>query len=185
MGRIIVYGAPRTGTNYIEFLVRNNVGCEYVVESKKLPNYIKEETAILKHCKPVADLGCKYILVLKYRKNFYESYTKWNKNLDISCESLYDEVLRDYLTFYRDHPNDCFIIFHEQFIGQEEAVFTKMCTKFGFSIKHPFVKTNMRMSKDSGLTTIDEEYIFAKNTLPELEEEPFHALWNLSQNVEI
>lgn len=74
---IEIFGLPRSGTNYLQFMVRQNFACHY--ENKyDFNTYLRKKTA-LKHCKPVNNGSTLFLLILKNEQNFINSYKKWDK----------------------------------------------------------------------------------------------------------
>ena len=69
--RVQVYGLPRSGTNYVEYLIRNNIDCECTnryVEKSSYFNYSSKVT--LKHTKPHKSYADYHIIILKESGNF-------------------------------------------------------------------------------------------------------------------
>lgn len=56
MKRVVVYGLPRSGTNYLEYLVRNNINCIYETKYIGGGDYRKGKVAV-KHGPPSVKHG--------------------------------------------------------------------------------------------------------------------------------
>jgi len=163
MKRVTIYGLPRTGTNYLEFLMRNNIECLY--ENRYLDkneSYTVTHTDIaLKHCRPKKEYSDYHIFILKKFKNFLPSFL----NRDIRGENdpydVYNKAINDYLTFFMDNIDESIIVYHEDLLENESEFLWYTSTKFGLPIKHSYydiITTDKRLNTSGGNGTLSEKY---------------------------
>lgn len=175
MKRITVYGIPRSGTNYLEFLVLNNLTCIYenryvsggvlhdkLVETKKEDHrYIKHIHIPVKHARPRKEYSDYSILIIKEPKNYVTSFLKWNDDPNIDVYRLYNKMLNDYYNFHLDNIEKSIIVFHEDLIGNESQFIWYTSEKFGLIVKHPYydiVTTDKIMTRGGGTGYINKKY---------------------------
>lgn len=185
MKKLIIYGLPRTGTNYLEYLVLNNLKCEYKTIFRKKSKYFEYDEGSkvsLKHTKPkiIKDCNC-YILVLKNREQFLISAKKWRWYDSETLNEVYNNMLADYKRFYLNNKEKCLIIFHENLINNEEKFIKTISDKFNIEMNEKFVKTDMRMNKDGGKTVSEEVYSpYSKNYEHTKENKSYRLLYRKS-----
>ena len=102
MKRVAIYGLPRTGTNYLEFLIRNNVECLY--ENRylgKSESYtVSHKDIALKHCKPEKEYSDYHIFILKKFKNFLPSFLNRDIRKENNIYDVYNKAINDYCDFF-------------------------------------------------------------------------------------
>jgi hypothetical protein len=151
---IKIYGPPRCGTNYIEFLIRNNVKCIY--ENKYSENNMFNCNMALKHCFPInIDFVCN-ILILKNINDFINSFMNWKNHNEKDSFSVYENYLEKYSNFYKENKDDSVIIFFNDLLENEKEFLNYLSNKFGFKLNNEFIKTNKIMNRDGGKTTTNE-----------------------------
>ena len=115
-----VYGLPRSGTNYVEYLVRNYTQLRY--ENEFAENaYLGYRTAV-KHCppEPGADIT---ILVFKQEKNFIDSFTRWDGETgEINPSWLWSRMIVDYCKFAQENRSSCLVVSWERCLGNEHKL---------------------------------------------------------------
>lgn len=143
-----VYGLPRSGTNFLEYLIRNNTDLEYKNEFGISP-YFGKYSAI-KHCKPKDDDKDLYILIFKNKNNFTISYNKWRKTPKDKILKMYDIAMNDYVEFYKNNKNKTVIIAYEQLIGNEIKLLNHLSTEYGVGLTKDIDIPKKRMDKSGG-----------------------------------
>ena len=149
-----IYGLPRSGTNFLEYLIRQNTDFEYENEYA-WNDYLGEETAV-KHCPPVSHEKDVTILLFKQRGNFTKSFTNWNTAID--PHSLYDQMMIDYTTFIEAHRNSAVAVSFEKLLGSEPELMQALCVRFQVEVFEPLAIPVGYMDRDGGLSTIDQAF---------------------------
>lgn len=170
---IQVYGLPRSGTNYLEYLIRNNIDCNYTNEYKENSPYFEFRTKVaLKHTKPDESYADYHVIILKKSGNFINSYVNWKKCNRNEAIETYKKAINDYLKFYKDNINSCIIIFHEDLINNENIFIEKLKDKFNLKQKtNEIICTEKRMNKSGGKGVINQEYKFINHDEIEINNE--------------
>jgi hypothetical protein len=151
-----IYGLPRSGTNFLEFLINKNTDCRYETEYRDRSEYTNKYSAI-KHCKPLEDGKDLYIFIIKNKENFIKSYKKWDNKPKEYIEALYNTGLNDYIEFVKEYPNKSVIIPYEKLLYNEYAYMKKLSIEFGFRLNDDFKIPKKRMNRNGGksATNID------------------------------
>lgn len=150
----MIYGLPRSGTNFLEYLVRNNIQCKYETKYVGGGKYRKGKMA-LKHSTPDEKHGDYFIILLKTSGNFVKSYRKWSGSTEAHALFVYNDMIKEYLKFYLSNDDRTVIIFHEDLIGNEEKYIDRICWKFGLKRStDEFVKpkVGIKMDKSGGMS---------------------------------
>lgn len=152
---IKIYGPPRCGTNYLEFLIRNNIKCIYKNEYSN--NNIFKFNMALKHCFPV-DINdvCCNILILKDINNFMNSFMKWRNYNENKSYSIYENYLEKYSKFYKENKNKSVIIFFNDLLKNENEFLYYLSVRFKLKINDKIIKTDKIMTRDGGITTTNK-----------------------------
>lgn len=151
-----IYGLPRSGTNFLEYLIRNNTDCIYEYDYKKGDEYLGWSSEIaIKHCCPNDDDNLDiYLIIVKNKSSFIESYKKWDKynysHRDIS--NMYEKAIDDYIKFKQDYPSKVEIIPYEKLVGNEAKYLKILSYKFGFNINDKIDIPKKKMSRDGGIS---------------------------------
>lgn len=167
---ITIYGLPRTGTNYLEFLVRNNLDIEYEnklvnKENTYLPNYRLSDKVSIKHSNPNLFNNDKVIIIIKEFPNFKNSFKKWHgkttpKLTDNEIKEMYEISLNDYLKYYDNNKKNMIIIFFEDLLNNETIIIKKIGEKFNIKTNEKIIKTNKKMEANAGKTVLKTKFKF-------------------------
>lgn len=156
--KIMVYGLRRSGTNYVEFLIRNNIDCEY--ENKYEDSQASKLVAI-KHTPPSLDYGDCFIIIIKTSGNFVRSWAKKGYCPPDKIIGFYKDAIHNYIEFYLNNKDKVAIVFHEDLIGREALFIRAICKKFDLSaLSGNLTVSNMRTDKSGGMGFEDGVYVF-------------------------
>ena len=170
MKNINVFGLPRSGTNFLEYMLRYYVECE-LPEINGNSKYIKRDNVAIKHCEPNNELSDIQILIIKSWVNFLPSYIKWDKKSDIFIKQAYILAMDDYLKFYLNNQENCVIIFYEDLLNNEEEFLNYLSETFQINFIKKFKVPKKRMDRNSGKSTNTQDFNISgvildkKNTL--------------------
>lgn len=154
--KVRVYGLPRTGTNFLEYLIRHNTNCEYVNEYGA-NTYLKERTAI-KHCAPQDDGKDLYIIIVKNKDNFTQSFRKWCKNKVKDIDALYENASDDYIKFYEANKDKTIILSYEQLLGNEVKFMEHLRDNYNVKINEKIDIPVKRMNRSGGKGVTSENF---------------------------
>lgn len=162
---IQIWGLPRTGTNYLEYLIINNVNCTYINSHKKLSDYFKYNSKVaLKHTKPSNTHSKYHIILLKTSGNFIKSFTKWKKCSVNEAIITYKKAICDYIKFYNENKDQCVIVFHEDLINNEKLFISKIIHKFNLRQRSKdIISIDKRMDKSGGEGYTNKKYEFVNH----------------------
>ena len=166
MNKIQIYGLPRTGTNYVEFLIKNNLDNNYKSMHSKVQkpknvedSYIKTSFIATKHCKPNIELGENFIIVLKESGNFISSFKKWRRFSENEIIDIYLRGIADYIKFFNKFESKVIIVFHEDILGNEEKFIDLVSKKFNIDkLSNEIITTDLIMNRSGGCGTTDKKY---------------------------
>ena len=164
-----VYGLPRSGTNYLEYLIINNTDLIYKnrhhKESKYTNKLYKKEIHI-KHCEPKEDEDIDlFLIIVKDLPNFIRSYKKWdNKEVSVITDT-YNIAISDYINFKKILPQKVVVLSYEILLGNELHFFQQMSDDFGFNLTAEFMVPIKRMWKNNGKTLMNEKFHIPNTTV--------------------
>ena len=162
MKKIWVFGLQRSGTNFLEYLIRKNLNVSY--ETEYCDNeYIGKIHDSLKHSKPkLGDDIDYYILIFKLKPNFVESFNKWRigtgAKIKINPDVLYDKMVKDYIDFYNKNREKCILVLYEDLYGNEGEFINFVSDKFTIDVNGEIDIPKNRMGRNGGGTTTKESF---------------------------
>jgi len=170
--KIRVFGLQRSGTNFLEFLIRKNLHVSY--ENEYCYNeYMDKKRDSLKHSKPKLIDGVDYyILIFKLKSNFITSFKKWthNKSIKLNVSDLYDEMVQDYINFYKENEDKCILILYEDLYNNEIDFINFVGDKFGIETQDSITIPTNVMDRSGGANTTNEKFQLLTKTEPNDEE---------------
>ena len=174
MAKMMIYGLPRSGTNYLEYMVRNYVDVDYDNQYRKNP-YMGISSST-KHCEPNLEDGGDYnILIYKSWPNYKESFNKWhNKKRVKKPKEMYDKAMSDYVKFYEANPDTTIIVRYEDALNNEQSLFEYIGTKFGLNVKDNLEAPKRRMNRSGGKGMVMKPFV--DNTNKALDNSPIDKL---------
>jgi hypothetical protein len=153
MKRLRVYGLPRSGTNFVEYLIRHNLDCDYRNEYAN-SKYMKGGRMAMKHGEPTrAEDVSGYVLVLKSWSRWKESFARWNKRSGIKMKpfqvfEVYSTMIDDYANFYQ--KDDTVIAYYEDILTNEEEFMEHVGKTFGIPLITDFMIPENRLDRSGG-----------------------------------
>tara|TARA_R110000803_G_scaffold50108_1_gene104103 strand:- start:721 stop:1191 length:471 start_codon:yes stop_codon:yes gene_type:complete len=143
---IQVYGLHRSGTNYIEYLIRNNIKNNNY-ERKEAYNEFTGQLDSLKHCYPDINAAKYHICIFKPLNQWLLSHEKYTPKKINNPVQTYVEWESIFKGFAYKNPNVVLIDYNE-FIGKELYYFRSWGWDIEFNdvFKIPI----KRMGKESG-----------------------------------
>lgn len=161
MNRVQVFGMQRSGTNFIEWTLRNNfVGLEYDGSVSNIGN-VKGDMRFgmqqsLKHCLP--DCTTSELSILIQRD--YEEWDKSVKNKFKSCQYTKETYDYYYDTPYREKwdENTYLHINHRWAVLNYYELLEQIANRLNLTIKENWKQPTKRLHYDSGRTLLDIDY---------------------------
>lgn len=152
-----VWGLPRSGTNFVEYLFRYNTNA-IINESFSSSPYIEIDPCALKHCKPQpgADIN---IFIYKGYQNWLNSFCKWTYCDPTKSRLIYINSTSDYLNFIRNNQNS-YSVRYEDLLGNEKDFLQYVCNENGLTLRKVIEKPNFKLSRDSGRTQTAIPFFF-------------------------
>lgn len=154
---IQIYGLPRSGTNYLEYLMLNNLKVSYeriFVVSQNRKEFNFEKKIALKHLIPKRKYSAYYLIIYKSPKKWLNSFYNYNNkqllyNDPKIAATLYNNYMEAYLFFLKKYPNRTCLINHSLLLGNEKKffIFLKKKFKIGWKQKH-IITPKGYMNKD-------------------------------------
>jgi len=143
---IQVWGLHRSGTNYIEYLIRNNIKNNNY-EQRQAYNKFTGKTDSLKHCYPDINVAKYHICIFKPLNQWLISHEKYQlKKIDNPVQT-YIEWESVFKQFSNQNPNVVLIDYNE-FIGKELWYFRQW--RWDIEFNDVFKIPIKRMGKQSG-----------------------------------
>jgi len=150
-----VYGLPRSGTNFIEWSIRENikaVNYKTIISQTEIPE-IPTSRVSEKHNYPTFKYSDKIVIIYKDWDKFIISFEKWaktqklyNKKPKFSKKS-YDEYLKKCFDLKTKHPEKVIIFNHDFVVENYNESIKKIADFLGKevkeNIKFPKFKLNM------------------------------------------
>ncbi len=162
MNNIDIYGLPRTGTNYLEYLVRHNL-CYY--ERNFVPkwqtyifDYHISYYVAKKHSNPGLHTNNNVLIILKKYPNFLKSFKKWQgvgirKRSEYEIFEMYKKAIADYLKYYEKNSESTIIVLFEKLLHNEKAVLQRISEKFNMSFDADNIVTSDKIVSKESLPT--------------------------------
>ena len=169
--RAMVYGLPRTGTNYLEYLIRYNTDCrqDCTVEHSEYVDFIEGPVCSSKHCKPRLNGADLYVIIIKSPEAFISSFSKYYLQWEVEFKrekllDIYSRALYDYIEFQHKNSLKVTIVLYEQLLGNEREFLERLRIKsnYNFTIEDKLNVPNKRMFHDGGHTMTEEDFICTK-----------------------
>ena len=176
---IDIYGLPRTGTNYLEYLVRYNL-CSY--ERNFVPKW---QTYIFdyeisyyvskKHSNPNLHDNNNVLIILKKYPNFLKSFHKWHgvgirKRSEHEIFEMYKKAIADYLKYYEKNSENTIIILFEKLLHNEKQVLQRISEKFNILFNSDNIITSDNIISKESLPT-KKKFEFVNNGDIEINEQ--------------
>ena len=163
MKKLVVYGLPRSGTNYLEFLVRQNLQCIYDPGEREC-EYFDGTINAVKHCKPDANDGDVFVFLVRNRWDFITSFNNyqhwpdeprvWEREYD--PQDLFYSFITDMTEFRNKMKELVFVAYHEDILENEYAVISAISKQFDIPMNKHFITTRYRMGERSGTVVTDQ-----------------------------
>ena len=143
---IQVWGLHRSGTNYVEYLIRNNI---------KNNNYYRREAFneftgyidSLKHCYPQLNVAKYHICIFKPLNEWLSSHNRYNQKKLTNPVESYMEWEKVFIDFSSQNAN-VVLINYNNFIGKELWWFREW--KWDVEFNDVFSIPMKRMGRESG-----------------------------------
>jgi len=154
---IQVYGLPRSGTNFMEWTLRNNF---YNVDYHNIDaiNEVKgsgPHLTLKKHNYPILDTSEGIIVI-------YKEFDEWRKSLKRGGMNLLidREAHQNYIDRAKEFDSSkVLIVEHEWCLNHYYKLLERISIKFGLELKHDWEQPLKRMSTDGGVTLTNEDYV--------------------------
>lgn len=114
---IQVWGLWRSGTNFVEYLVRNNIKNNNY-EYREGYNEFTGKTDALKHCYPDNSVATYHIGIFKQLGDWISSYERYDMKKTNKPMDAWIQWQNEYIKFNDKNPNSRMIPY-ESFIGKE------------------------------------------------------------------
>lgn len=114
---IQVWGLHRSGTNYVEYLIRNNIKNNNYTR-RVAYNEFTGQMDSLKHCYPQIDAAKYHICIFKPLEQWYASHERYNQKKltnPIQAYMQWEKVFTD----FSNQNNNVALINYNNFIGKE------------------------------------------------------------------
>ena len=115
---IQVWGLWRSGTNYIEYILRNNIKNNNYDRREAYNTFTAKQDA-LKHCPPDISKAKYHICVYKPIDEWIASHHRYNMKKTNTPREVYWEWVRKTMEFRNNNPDNVVLINYEDFIGKE------------------------------------------------------------------
>lgn len=142
---------PRSGTNYLEYLVHNNLDINYDSTRGSKNPYFDNRIMSIKHDKPSLKFGDKHIIIYKSHANFSKSFNKWNKNKKVKADDLANAFISSYVDFYNNNAENTIIIKYDDLIDNEEKYVEYLSKELGVKRLGKLVMTKNQTNNSGGL----------------------------------
>lgn len=113
-----VWGLWRSGTNFMEYLIRNNIKNNNY-ERREIYNTFTGKPDALKHCPPDISKAQYHICVYKQVDAFMESHNRYDMKKTNTPRDVYWDWINRAIMFRDEHPDRVVLVQYEDFIGKE------------------------------------------------------------------
>jgi len=160
MNKIQVYGMQRSGTNFLEWSLKNNfVDLEYDGTTSSIGNVKGDERwgipQSLKHTLPNLDNGKALII--------QRDYEEWNQSVKSKFPSCH-YTLKDYTYYYNTpfrenwHQDDYILVNHRWCVKNYYTLLIGISGRFGCKISEDWQQPLKRLHVDGGKTLLSTDY---------------------------
>ncbi len=114
---IQVWGLWRSGTNYVEYVIRNNIKNNNY-ERREAFNKFSGKIDALKHCEPDISVAKYHICIYKPMREWYQSHERYDMKKTSDPLGSYVQWEKAAIQFCNNNPN-AMLIDYNNFIGRE------------------------------------------------------------------
>jgi len=143
---IQVWGLWRSGTNYVEYLIRNNIKNNNY-QRREAYNEFSDKLDSLKHCVMDASTAKYHICIYKPERQWLESHKRYTQKKVLDPVKTYREWRAQAAMFEMTHGN-VLLINYNDFIGKE--LYWLRYTGWDLEFEDIFKIPIRRMGKESG-----------------------------------